>query len=388
MSDQGVTDIVRCQRFGGARRIVVKIGSAVLDENGTFDRVTFASLVRDLVELKSVGLEIIVVSSGAVALGMQCMGRTRRSDNLAELQALAAVGQGRLMRMWDDELGAYGVRCAQILLTHSVLDIRKRYLTARNAMRVVLAMGAVPIVNENDTVAIDEIKLGDNDLLSALTVNLVGAEFLTILTDIDGLYDGDPKGYDARRYDFVGHVDDRLEALAAGTRSTVGTGGMRTKLQAVRQVNHFGVPAVIAGGKTPRILRRLYAGEWVGTWFASDETRIPSRKHWIAYAARANGTLHVDAGAVQAITADGRSLLPIGVVAVDGAFDVGDAVQVCGPDGGAVARGLVGYGSSAIRRVFGLRSDEVRALLGVSNAEVIHRDDLVCLPSDRDPPGP
>jgi glutamate 5-kinase len=314
----------RPQSFGGARRMVVKIGSAVLSDGGTFDRVTFVSLVRDLVRLREQGIELVVVSSGAVALGMERMGRTERPTEMAELQATAAIGQGRLMRLWEDELGVYGVRAAQVLLTHDDLRSRKRFLAARHTLRAVIEMGAVPIVNENDTVAVEEIKMGDNDMLSAQIVSLVGADFLCIVSDVEGLFDRNPKEPGAVRLETVEHIDASVEARAGGSGSRVGSGGMRTKLGAVRQVTEMGVSAIIVGGRTPRVLSRLAAGETLGTWFLAQPTRLSSRKHWIAYALRPAGTLHVDAGAGRALIEKGSSLLPIGLTRVEGGLRARD----------------------------------------------------------------
>jgi glutamate 5-kinase len=360
-----------------ARRVVVKIGSGVLREGRRFDRVTFASLVRDLVALREANVEVVVVSSGAVALGMERLGVAERPVEMARLQATAAIGQGRLMRLWEDELGGYGILAAQVLLTHDDLRTRNRYLAARHTLRAALELGAVPVINENDTVAIEEIKMGDNDMLSAQVVNLVEAELLIILSDVDGLYDRPPKEPGAVRLERVARIDAELARMAGGSGSVFGSGGMRTKVEAVRQINHRGLPAVIAGGKTPRVLRRLLAGEALGTWFEPEPNPMPSRKQWIAYALRPVGTLHIDAGAVRALREKGSSLLPVGVVSVDGDFGVGDPVRVVGPDGAEVARGLVAHDAGAIRGAMG-RSKQA---LDASAPEVIHRDDLVTLPA-------
>jgi len=369
----------RPQSFGGARRMVVKIGSAVLSDGGTFDRVTFVSLVRDLVRLREQGIELVVVSSGAVALGMERMGRTERPTEMAELQATAAIGQGRLMRLWEDELGVYGLRAAQVLLTHDDLRSRRRFLAARHTLRAVIEMGAVPIVNENDTVAVEEIKMGDNDMLSAQIVSLVGADFLCIVSDVEGLFDRNPKEPEAVRLETVEHIDATVEARAGGSGSRVGSGGMRTKLGAVRQVTEMGVSAIIVGGRSPRVLSRLAAGETLGTWFLAQPTRLSSRKHWIAYALRPAGTLHVDAGAGRALVEKGSSLLPIGLVRVEGEFELGTCVRIVDPAGTEIARGLVGHDAEDVRRVAGLRSEKAAELLPGAAAEIVHRDDLVVL---------
>lgn len=365
--------------FGGARRMVVKIGSAVLSDGGSFDRVTFVSLVRDLMRLRERDMELVVVSSGAVALGMERIGRRDRPTEMAQLQAIAAIGQGRLMRLWEDELGVYGVRAAQVLLTHDDLRSRGRFLAARHTLRAVLEMGAVPIINENDTVAVEEIKMGDNDVLSAQIVSLVGADFLCIVSDVEGLFDRNPVEPGAVRLDAVEVIDGAVEARAGGSGSRVGSGGMRTKLRAVRQVTEMGVPAVIAGGRAPKVLTRLHEGEALGTWFCARPTRLSSRKHWIAYALRPQGTLAVDEGAARALIEKGSSLLPIGVTAVDGDFEAGTCVRIVGPGGSEIARGLVGYDSELVRRAAGMKSGQAAEILEPGAPELVHRDDLVVL---------
>lgn len=367
----------RQEAFDGARRVVVKIGSAVLRDGIEFDRVTFVSLARDLARLRAKGLEVVVVCSGAVALGLSRLGRSERPIQMDLIQATAAIGQGRLMRLWDDELVHHGQTVGQVLLTHDDLRDRKRFLAARHTLRALIELDAMPVVNENDTVAIDEIKLGDNDLLSSQVVSLVGAGMLVLLSDVDGLYDRDPAEADASVLDHVARVDGEVLARAGQSGSGFGSGGMRTKLEAVRQVNQLGVPAILAHGKRPGVLRALYEGEAVGTWFDAEPTTMSRRKHWIAYALRPEGALHVDAGAVTALRHGGRSLLPIGVTAVDGDFGVGDLVEVWGPDGENVARGLVSHDAETIRQALGRRSEDHQ--LDPSSPEVVHRDDLVVL---------
>lgn len=373
-----MTAPTRPPAFGGARRPVIKIGSAVLRDGADFDRVTFVSLVRGIVALQQAGLEPVVVCSGAVALGMPLLGFDRRPTRIEQLQATAAAGQGRLMRMWADELGHYGLTAAQVLLTHDDLRDRRRFLAARHTLRALIELGAVPIINENDTVAFEEIKLGDNDLLSSQVVSLVEGQVLVILSDVAGFYAGDPKAPGAVPERWIEQIDDRVLALAGGSTTGLGSGGMRTKLEAVRQVNQLGVPTVIAPGKQPRVLRRLYAGEPLGTWFAADAVPIRRRKHWIAYAPRPTGVIRVDAGAERALRRRGRSLLPIGVTGVEGDFGVGETVSVVGPDGDEFARGLAGHDAETIRRAAGRRSSEL-ATLDLPTPEAVHRDDLVLL---------
>ncbi|MCB9522686.1 MAG: glutamate 5-kinase [Myxococcales bacterium] len=362
----------RPTHFGGARRVVIKIGSAVLRDGPEFDRVTFAALVRDLVGLTREGLEVICVCSGAVALGLSQLGVGRRPERLSELQATAAVGQGVLMRLWNDELSHYGRVAGQVLLTHDDLRHRGRFLAARHTLQALLALGAVPVINENDTVAVDEIKLGDNDMLSSQIVSLVGAGLLVILSDVQGLYDRDPREPGAALIHHVPRIDADLLQGTGGSSSGLGSGGMRTKVLAVQQVNRLGVPGIIAPGKSPRVLRRLFEGEAVGTWFAPEPDTMGSRKHWIAYASKPSGRLVVDAGARAALCARGRSLLPVGLKGVEGDFDTGDVVEVADEAGEIFARGLACHPADALRAAQG-------GHLSADAPEAIHRDDLVLL---------
>ncbi len=363
----------RPEQLGGARRVVIKIGSAVLRDGPEFDRVTFVSLVRDLVWLIDQGVQPIVVCSGAVALGMPRLGLKDRPRRIERIQATAAVGQGFLMRLWTDELGHYGHTAAQVLLTHDDLADRKRFLAARHTLRALIEMSAVPVINENDTVAIEEIKMGDNDLLSSQVVSLVGADFLVILSDVDGLY-RDPAHREEGPIPWVKTVDAAVLGRAGESKSGIGSGGMRTKVEAVRQVNLLGVPSVIMGGKVVGGLRALFEGEDVGTWFAAKGHDLKGRKHWIAYALRPMGSLQLDAGAVTALRDKGRSLLPIGVIGVEGQFGVGSPVRLVGPTGDELGRGLTGHDADTIRHFAGKRSGGENPL---DPPEVIHRDDLV-----------
>lgn len=364
----------RPEHFDGARRVVVKIGSAVLRDGQDFDRVTFVSLIRGIVALRAAGLQVIVVCSGAVALGLGKMGLDARPDNIEELQALAAVGQCRLMRVWNDELDHYGHVAAQVLLTRDDVDSRRRMLACTHTLRAILRLGAIPVINENDTIAADEIKLGDNDMLSSQVVSVTEAGMLIILSDVDGLYDRPPQKPGAQPIRYVERIDDTVLGIAGGSTSGLGSGGMRTKIGAVQQVNRLGVPAIIAAGKTPSILRRLYAGEPLGTWFCAVPGHMGHRKHWIAYGPLPLGALHVDAGAHAALVSDGGSLLAVGIVRVEGEFGEGDPVSIVGPDGVELARGLVSHGSEEVRAASGRHSS---AFSGAT--AIVHRDDLVLL---------
>ena len=359
--------------LAGARRAVIKIGSAVLRDGPDFDRVTFVSIVRDLVWLMHEGVQPIVVCSGAVALGLPRLGLKARPRRIERIQATAAVGQGFLMRLWTDELGHYGYPAAQLLLTHDDLGDRRRFLAARHTLRALIEMGATPIINENDTVAIEEIKLGDNDLLSSQIVSLVEADILIILSDIDGLY-RDPTCRADGPIPWVDAINAEVLEQAGESRSALGSGGMRTKVEAVRQVNRLGVPGAVINGKLPGALRRLYAADEVGTWFSAGEPDLRGRKHWIAYALRPVGAVHIDAGAVRALRNKGRSLLPIGIVSVEGDFGIGAPVRILTPDGEELGRGLTGHDAETVRAFAGKRSDGEPPL---DPPEVIHRDDLV-----------
>jgi glutamate 5-kinase len=372
-----------------ARRVVVKIGSRLIaDDPPAMTRL----LADEVFALRQKGLEVIVVSSGAIALGMLRLGWAQRPQELPRLQAAAAVGQGQLMKLYDQALSAHGLTCAQVLLTHDDVRHRGRYLAARHALLAMLQAGAVPIINENDTVSADEIKFGDNDRLAALTTSLVEADLLVILTDVNGLYDGDPRdpAAGARLLPLVRDIDREAVPVAGGAGSAVGTGGMASKVQAARIAGRFGVPTVVTSGRLPRplcaaIIPTPEPGprDDRGTLFLPSQTRLQSRKHWIAYALKPTGSLVVDQGARRALCQDGKSLLPSGIRQVFGDFGAGDPVSVCEETDKTpreFARGLCGYEAAAVRAIAGKRSSEIEAILGYKEMdEVIHRDDLVLL---------
>ena len=371
----------RPQAFDGARRVVIKIGSAVLRDGTQFDRVAFASIVRGLATLKEQGLEPVVVCSGAIALGLPRLGIDVRPQRMERLQAAAAVGQCQLMQHWSEELSHYDLVPAQVLLTHDGLKDRRRFLAARHTLRALLEMGAIPIINENDTVATEEIKLGDNDFLSSQVSGLIEAQMLVILSNVEGLFDGDPGDPAATVMEWVDGIDDTIRTKAGASTSTVGSGGMVTKLEAIFQVNQLGAAGVIAPGKRPMVLEDLWKGEVVGTWFGRDRTAMGHRKHWIAYAAQPTGRVHLDAGAVRALLESGRSLLPIGILRVEGTFEPGEPVSLMDPDGNEIARGLPGCDAATMTAAAGRRSEDLNDL-DLLRPEVIHRDDLVILNRD------
>jgi len=360
------------------RRVVVKVGSRVLvDDDYRLDESRVGSLVDQIVRVREAGRSVALVSSGAVAAGLPDLKLTRRPTDLPSLQAAAALGQARLIELYRELFARHGVAVGQALLTHADLRDRDRHLNARNALNRLLEAGSVPVINENDTVAVDEIRVGDNDRLSALVANLVRAELVVVLSTVDGLLTDHPdRG--GRLIPRVEAVTPEVRALARGAADGVGTGGMQTKLDAAEMCMRSGERLVIANGREPAALERVLAGEELGTVFEPVGAAIQGRKRWIAFFQRPSGTVTVDDGAVRAIRERGSSLLAIGVRAVEGAFGHGDLVSVTGPDGAETARGLVNYGAADLTRIVGKRSDEIESVLGVCEyREVIHRDNLV-----------
>ncbi len=360
------------------KRIVVKVGSAVIA--GERGRSVFERLAGDIHAIKGAGTEAVIVTSGAVATGMKRLRLKERPVSIPERQAVAALGQGSLMALYDDAFEKLGEKTAQVLLTHDDFADRKRFLNARNTLLTLLRFGIIPVINENDTVAVEEIKFGDNDALSALTTNLIEADMLVILTDIDGLYDKDPrKDADAKRVLLVEDVDSLAFDLG-GQGSALGTGGMRSKCDAARKAAHFGIPTIITTGFEEGILSRILDGEAVGTLFLPKEDKLTSWKHWIAFSTRPSGRVFVDDGAKDALLNKGKSLLPSGIKDVDGSFDAGEVIHCVDARGMEFARGLSNYGSDEIKRIKGAKSREIENILGYKFFdEVIHRDNLVVL---------
>ena len=350
-----------------ARRLVVKIGSrSLVSAQGRF-----LALAAEIAALKKNGRSVILVSSGAIALGRQRLGFAKRPSDIAELQACAAVGQSLLMRAWEEAFAPHQLAVAQILLTHADLADRERWLNGRGAIDALLELGAVPIINENDTVAVDEIKFGDNDQLAAMVATLVGADLLVLLTDVEGLLD--------RSGARVSVVSDMASAraLVGVTADDVGSGGMGSKLDAAHRATRRGIPAVIADARDGSTLASIVAGDDVGTLFLPDGTKLPSRKHWIAYTLRPRGVILVDEGAAAAL-ATGKSLLPRGVTGVRGDFAPGDAIALEGPSGKEVGRGLSRYSTADVARLAGASTKDIAGILGFHGGdEIVHRDDLV-----------
>lgn len=368
-------------RLAQGRRWVVKIGSALLTANGQgLDQVAMASWVRQMVALQQSGVELVLVSSGAVAEGMVRMGLKARPDAVHELQACAAIGQMGLVQAYESHFRDHGVRTAQILLTHDDLSDRQRYLNARNTLRTLIEWKVLPVINENDTVATDEIRFGDNDTLGALVANLVEADALIILTDQEGMFDRDPRNDpDAVLLPEVQAMDERLLAMAGGG-GALGRGGMVTKVRAARLAARSGCATVIASGRGDNILVRLRQAEAVGTLLLPEQDRLAARKQWLAAHLQHAGRVVIDVGAVKALRQGGRSLLPVGVKSVEGNFQRGEVVACVDEQGATVAVGIVNFSADEASRIAGQSSDRIEALLGyVDDAELMHRDNLVVL---------
>jgi glutamate 5-kinase len=364
-----------------ARRWVIKIGSALLTADGRgLDQAAMAVWVEQMVALQQAGIELVLVSSGAVAAGMSRLGWSSRPSAINELQAAAAVGQMGLVRAWESAFVAHGRYTAQVLLTHDDLSDRKRYLNARSTLRTLVELNVVPVINENDTVVTDEIRFGDNDTLAALVANLVEADLLVILTDRDGMFNADPRTNPDATLIYEARADDHsLDAVAGGTGGALGRGGMQTKLRASRLAARSGASTVIVGGAIERVLTRLQGGERLGTLLTAERGRLAARKQWLAGHLQTRGTLVIDQGAVRALRRDG-SLLAVGVKAVEGSFRRGEMVLCVDEQGVPVARGLSNYSAAETGQIRGQSSDAIESLLGyVGESELIHRDNLVVL---------
>ena len=368
-------------RLAQAKRLVVKVGSALVTNNGAgLDLAAIGGWARQISVLRQQGKEVVLVSSGAVACGVQRLGWGRRPKTVHEKQAAAAVGQAGLVEAYENAFAQYGLHTAQILLTHDDLADRKRYLNARSTLTTLLDLGVVPIINENDTVITDEIKFGDNDTLGALVANLIEADALIILTDQIGLFTADPRKDPAATLIREARAGDQsLEAMAGGAGSGVGTGGMITKVIAAKRAARSGAHTAIASGRESDPIIRLAAGEALGTLLVSQTPPLAARKQWLADHLQLAGRLRLDGGAVNALKS-GKSLLPIGVIVVEGEFERGAAVACIDPDGKEVARGLSNYGSSDARRIARKTTNEIEGILGyVDEPEIIHRDNLILL---------
>ena len=364
--------------FGHAKRVVVKVGSNVLTEDNGLNLRAIRSIARQICRLMENGLEVILVSSGAMASGIKKIGLAERPDELPKRQAVAAIGQAGLTMEYEKAFNRHQRKVAQILLTSEDLSNRKRYLNARNTLYTLLSWRVVPIINENDTVWVEEIKLGDNDNLAAMITLLMDADVMINLTDIDGLYTKDPRTHpEAELISTISTITKETEKLAGDIPGALGTGGMISKIKAARKVNSAGVPMVIAKGDRPNILLKLFAGQKHGTYFIPKKQKLASRKCWIAFSLKPKGIIKIDEGAVKALLKNGKSLLPSGIIAVQNEFSVGAPVEFQNQDSETLGIGLVNYSSTEIQKIMGLKSNHIKQVLGhKSYDEVIHRDNL------------
>lgn len=375
-----MADLLRQEIATAAHTIVVKVGSRVLtSEDGTLNENRVAQLAEEIHEIRSFGRKVVLVSSGAVAAGMGRLGLSKRPADLPHLQAVAAVGQSHLVEVYERRLRSHGHHAAQVLLTAEDFDDRTRYLNVRNTLQALLDFGAVPIINENDTVSVDELQttFGDNDRLAALVTNLIRAPLLVLLSDVDGLYNGDPRHPDAEVINTVSSLNDEIMGLALDHKTGLSKGGMASKLRAARIATASGENVIIANGRPRGVLKTILDGEITGTLFLAQGQIMTSWKRWIGYTVQPRGILLLDDGARQAIQRQGRSLLAVGITDVTGDFSKGDVVALRDKQGLEFARGLSNYNSSELSKVKGLRTEDISAVLGHCYDEVIHRDNIV-----------
>lgn len=371
-------NLVRQEVVTSAQTIVIKLGTNVLSrDDDRLDTDRISKLAEQIHLIRQTGRKVVLVSSGAVGAGIGLLGLAGRPKDLPHLQAAAATGQAHLMRTYDDAFKKYGYHAAQLLLTANDFRHRDRYLNVRNTISTLFEYGVVPIINENDTVSVREIKFGDNDRLAAMVTNLLPNPLLIILSVIDGLYDGHPADPNSKRIPLVDQWDDSLMGLAKDVKSSRGTGGMFTKLEAVRMATAVGECVIIANGKDPQVIGRVLNGEDVGTLFTAKGGTVPAWKRWIGFTITPRGKLHLDSGAVKAVEHNGRSLLPIGVTRIEGSFEKGELVSLMDVDGNEFARGLTNYDAATVAAISKKRSDEIVSQLGgAAYHEVIHRDNL------------
>ncbi len=369
---------IRKSALQHVKKVLIKIGSAVLTGADGLDLQIIEQLVDEIAELTKKGYHVVVVTSGAIASGKHRMGISGPLKSMPQKQAAAAIGQGRLMRVYSNAFGKHGLYTAQILLTMSDLTDRKRFLNVRNTLSTLMEWGVIAIINENDSVAVDEIKFGDNDHLAAMIANITETHLLINLTSTEGLYDRNPAlSKKGKVISLVREITEEIEAAATADTSSVGMGGMKSKVIAARKVTAFGIPYIIAPGKEKGILQAVIAGKDRGTLFLPMSDHLTSRKYWIAFTLRSRGKLIIDDGARAAIVEQGKSLLPSGIIGVEGNFDVGDPVTCIDQNGVALAKGLVNYGSQEIQKIMGLKSSKIEQVLGHKDYdEVIHRDNM------------
>ncbi len=358
--------------------VVVKIGTSIFSsKSNPMDRQAIKDISKQVCKLLDRDIKVVLVSSGAIGAGMNLLGQKSRPKTLQRLQAVAAIGQSQLMKAYDEDFKGHGKMVAQVLLTREDLEDHRRYVNAKRTILTILEYGAIPIINENDTVSVDEIKFGDNDTLASLVTNLLGADLLIVLSDVDGLYRHYGKG---QVIDTVKEINTEIEELARGTDKETSVGGMATKIKAARVVTDSGIPMVIANGKTEDVLLRILDREKIGTLFIPRLNKLTAKKRWIAFSAASKGSVIVDAGAKRALSEKDKSLLPSGVTDVEGRFDAGDIISVKDDKGRDFARGLVNYSSKEIEKIKGVKSKEIASKLGYKYYdEIIHRDNLVVI---------
>ena len=379
--------MTRKEALANVKRVLIKIGSAVLTGEDGLDLQIIEQLVDEMAQLRKAGHQIVIVTSGAIASGKNRMGITGKLKSMPQKQAAAAIGQSRLMRVYSNSFGKYGIFVAQILLTMSDLTDRKRYLNVRNTLSTLIDWDVVPIINENDSVAVDEIKFGDNDHLAAMITNIMDAQLLINLTSTEGLYDQNPTGSTkAKLISLVKEFTEEIETAATDETTPIGLGGMKSKVIAAKAVTSSGLPCIIAPGKRKGVLHDIFAGKDIGTLFLPSSDRLKSRKHWIAFTLKSRGKLFLDDGARDALIKEGKSLLPSGVANIEGEFSVGDPVTCVDMRGEPLAKGLVNYSSSEVRKIMGLKTTKIEQVLGYKDYdEIIHRDNLVVLGEVRKP---
>ncbi len=360
------------------KRLVIKIGSNILAsaDQGLNTR-RLRAITKDISAISDRGFDIVIVSSGAIAAGLKKLGLREKPKDIKLKQAAAAIGQSSLMWAYEHCFADFNKKVAQVLLTRDGIADRVRYLNAKNTLFTLMSYGVIPLINENDPIAVEEIKFGDNDMLAALTAGLIEADMLIILSDVDGLYSKDPKHKGAKLIENVNRITADIEKLAGDKGSAVGTGGMYSKLLAAKQATDHGIPVAIINGKKSRLISRLLDGGKAGTYFKPREQRLSSRKGWIAYGVKSKGAIFLDDGAVNALTARGKSLLPSGITKIEGHFDVGDYVRCMSKEGKKIAKGLTNYSSKDLKQIKGKKTSEIEKALGYKYSdEVIHRDNL------------
>lgn len=369
---------MREELIRAAKRVVIKIGSTVLATKEGINQKRIDSLAE---EISGIDKDVVIVSSGAIAAGMGRLSLRKRPEEIRLKQAAAAVGQSRLMWAYEKSFESYGKKVAQVLLTREDLTERRRYLYAKNTLETLIELGVIPIVNENDTIAVDEIRFGDNDTLAVMVTNLLQAGLLLILSDVDGLYTSDPRSNsDAKLIDLVTEITSQIEKIAGKSSTIEGTGGMFSKVQAAKKASAMGVSSAIINGTKPGIIHGFFEYKKIGTFFPTGKNRLSLRKHWIAYTARSKGILTIDEGAKRAVLTKGKSLLSTGITAIEGRFGVGDTVSCQDEYGKKLAKGIVNYSSEDLNKIKGIKSSEIEKTLGYKyDDEVIHRDNMVIL---------